>query len=238
MREITHKGLARLVGLFGTHTMNSSNLEILVSSSVEPDEINREEVSKSMLEAISTSIVWMVDHTDRAKELAIQNIIKASKAYNSGDPLWSRWLGWAFHFITDWATPYHSSNARTKYIVDSKKDILDIKSKNGGISIGKIIANKILNAMMFKTDHDKFEEICEERWQQNIFIIKDNFIKSKENFLGFVNLEIFSLKMDELQATSEKRNLEWIQNCSDQEFSQYMVDIAAIMDIAYRSVLG
>ena len=41
MKEITHKGLARLVGLYGSHAIDSDNLQILESSSVEPDEINR-----------------------------------------------------------------------------------------------------------------------------------------------------------------------------------------------------
>ncbi len=237
MREITHKGLARLVGLYGSHTIDSVNLQILESSSVEPDEINREELRKGMLEAIMTSIVWFADHTDKAKELSIQNINKTSEAYNSGDQSWSRWLGWVFHFIADWATPYHSSNTMSKYILDSKSDILNKESEKGGISLLTIL-DKFLNLVKFKADHDKFEDICEDRWQQNNSIIKDNFIKFKENSISFVDLEIFNEKMEELRAKYENKLLDWIIDCSDQEFSRYMTDIAKVMDVACQIVLG
>ncbi len=237
MREITHKGLARLVGLYGSHAIDSDNLQILESSSVEPDEINREGLRKGMLEAITTSIRWFADHTAKAKELSIQYINKTSEAYNSGDQSWSRWLGWVFHFITDWATPYHSSDTMSKYILDSKSDIFNKESENGG-EIFWAILDRLFNLVKFKADHDKFEEICEERWQQNDSIIKDNIIKFKENSISFVDLEIFSEEMDELRAKSEKKLLDWITDCSDQEFSLYMTDIAKVMDVACRIVLG
>ena len=238
MREITHKGLARIVGLYGSRAIDSDNLQILESSSVEPDEINRERLREGMIEAIMTSIVWFADHTDKAKELSIQNINKAYEAYNSGDPSWSRWLGWVFHFIADWATSYHSSSIMSKYILDSKRDINDKESENGVESIWIILLEKVLKLAKFKADHDKFENICEERWQQNNTIIKDNFIKFKENSISFVDLEIFSEKMDKLRAKSENKLLEWITDCSDQEFSLYMMDIAKVMDVACRIVLG
>ena len=238
MREITHKGLARLVGLYGTHAIDSDNLQILVSKSVEPDEINREGLRKGMLEAIMTSIGWLADHTDRAKELSIQNINKTSEAYNSGDQSWSRWLGWVFHYITDWATPYHSLKTMSKFILDSKNDTSNNESENDGVSPWIRLFEKFLNAVKFKADHDKFEDICEERWQQNDSIIKDNFIKFKENSISFVDLEIFSEKMDELRAKYENKLLDWITDCSDQEFSLYMTDIAKVMDVACRIVLG
>ena len=53
-----------------------------------------------------------------------------------------------------------------------------------------------------------------------------------------MDLEAFSEKIDELQAKCESKLLEWITGCSDQEFSLYMIDIAKIMDIACRIVLG
>ncbi len=238
MREITHKGLARLVGLYGSHAIDSDNLQILVSKSVQPDEIEREGLRKGMFEAVMTSIRWFADHTDRAKELSIQNINKTSEAYNSGDQSWSRWLGWVFHFITDWATPYHSLKTMSKYILDSKSDIFNNESEKGGVSSWTRLFEKFLNAVKFKAEHDKFENICEERWQQNYSIIKDNFIKFKENSISFVDLEIFSEKMDGLRAKYENKLLDWITDCSDQEFSLYMTDIAKVMDVACRIVLG
>ena len=238
MREITHKGLARLVGLFGSHAIDSDNLQILVSSSVEPDEIKREGLRKGMFEAIKTSIGWFADHTDKAKELSIQNINKTSEAYNSGDQSWSRWLGWVFHFITDWATPYHSLKTMFKFILDSKSDTSNNESENDSVSPWTRLLEKILNAAKFKADHDKFEDICEERWQQNESTIKDNFIKLKENTISSADLEIFSEKMDGLRAKNENKLLEWMIDCSDQEFSLYMTDIAEVMDVTCRIVLG
>ena len=237
MREITHKGLARLVGLYGSHAIGSDNLQMLISSSVEPDVINRERLHKDMVEAIKTSIEWFADHTDRAKELSIQYINKASEANNSGDQSWSRWLGWVFHFITDWATPYHSSNTMSKYVLDSKSDIFNKESEIGGVPLWMILLDKSFNLVKFKLDHDKFEDICEERWQQNDSIIKDNFIKFKENNISLLDLEIFNERMDELRAKCENKLLIWITDCSDQEFSLYMTDIAKVMDVACRIVL-
>ncbi len=238
MREITHKGLARLVGLYGSHAIDSENLQILVSKSVEPDEIEREGLRKGMLEAVMTSIGWFAGHTDRAKELSIQHINKTYEAYNSGDQSWSRWLGWVFHYITDWATPYHSLKTMSKFILDSKSDTSNNESENSGVSPWIRLLEKLLNAAKFKAEHDKFEYICEERWQQSNSIIKDNFIKFKENNISFVDLEIFSEKMDGLRAKYENKLLGWITDCSDQEFSRYMTDIAKVMDVACRIVLG
>ncbi|MFX1568990.1 MAG: hypothetical protein ACFFCV_11565 [Promethearchaeota archaeon] len=237
MKEITHKGLARLVGLYGFHSIDSNNLEILVSSSVEPDLINREEMGKGISKALLTSIGWFVDHTDKAKELAIQNIKKAIEAYDSGDSSWSRWLGWAFHFITDWATPYHSSIALSKYIADPESDIFKKESESEGVSYWTILG-KVLKSFQFKVDHDEFEEICEERWQQSTSLIIDNFIKFKEKNTLIVDIELFSEKMDKLRTNCKNKLLEWIKVCSNQEFSLYMVDIAKVMDISCQLVVG
>ncbi|MFW9971476.1 MAG: hypothetical protein ACFFDF_14875 [Candidatus Odinarchaeota archaeon] len=237
MREITHKGLAQLVGLYGFHAIDFENMQILESSSVEPDEINREGLSKGMFEAIMTSIGWFANHTSRAKELAIQNINKASRAYSSGDRSWPRWLGWAFHFITDWATPYHSSNTMSKYILDSKSDVFNKESEKDGGPFWIMLLDKFFTLVKFKLDHDKFEKICEERWQQNESIIKDNFIKFKEKRISLVNLEIFNDRMDQLRTKYENKLLDWLIDCSDQEFSRYMIDIAKVMDLACQIVL-
>ncbi len=78
------------MGLYGSYSIDSDNLQKLESSSVEPDEKNRKELGKGMFEAIMNSIGWLADHTIKAKEFSIQYINKASEAYNSGDQYWSR----------------------------------------------------------------------------------------------------------------------------------------------------
>lgn len=222
MKEITHKGLTRLVGLYGSYVTDSNNLQILESSSVEPDEKNREELGKGLFESIMTLIGWFADHTARAKDLSIQYITEASEAYSSGDPSWSQKLGWSFHFITDWATPYHSLKSMSKYILDSKNDEL----------------NGVSGLLKFKVEHDDYEITCEERWQQTKLIIQNNFIKFKHNRRFSVDLKIFEKMMDKLKSKYENSLLDWILNCTDQEFAQYMTDIAIVMDAACCMVLG
>ena len=98
--------------------------------------------------------------------------------------------------------------------------------------------DKLINIIKFKAEHDKFEDICEERWQQNDSIIRDSFIKFKKDSKSFIDLEIFSEKMDGIRLKYKNKLLDWITNCSDQEFSLYMTDIAKVMDAAFQIVLG
>ncbi|MFX1480797.1 MAG: hypothetical protein ACFFCI_22140 [Promethearchaeota archaeon] len=233
MREIAHKGLARIVGLYGSHVINSDDLQILETSSVEPDEKNREELRKGMFEAVMTSIGWFADHTMRAKELSIQYINMAFEAYNSGDPSWSRLLGWSFHFITDWATPYHNPKTMSKYIADSKNK--ELASDESFLSN---FLNGISGLLKFKIEHDRFEILCEERWQQSESIIKDNFIKFKQKRRFLVDIEIFDAMMDKLQAKNENLLFDWIIDCPDHEFAKYMTSIAILLDAACSLVLG
>ncbi len=237
MKEITHKGLARLVGLHSSYTINSDNLQLLESSSVEPDEINREGLSKGMLETITTSIGWFTNHTAKAKEMAIQYLDKAFEAYNSGNQCWPSLLGWCFHFITDWATPYHSLKSMSRYISDSKNEKSNKESTNDDGFFLNFLKG-VSGLLKFKMDHDTFEVICEERWLQNEPFIKAKLIKFKNNRMSFVDLEIFNEMMDELQVKYENLLLDVIIDCSDQEFALYMTDIAIVMDVACRIVLG
>lgn len=239
MKEITHKGLARLVGLYGSYPVASNNLQILESSSVEPDFLNREEISKGpfKFKAITTSIKWLVDHTIRAKELSIQYIKEAIKAYNSGDHSWSRWLGWCFHFITDWAVPYHSATSKSNPILNSTSDIFKKASENDeGLLLP--ILEIVFNLIKFKVDHDKFEDKCEERWQQNETIVKNNFIKFKNIRMSFADLNVFNGVMDDLRLKCENLPADWSINSTNQEFARYMAEIAIVMDVACCIVLG
>lgn len=236
MKEITHKGLTRLVGSHWSHIIDNENLQILELSSIEPDTIKREGLNKGMFEALINGMGWVTEHTDRAKELSIQNINKASEAYISGNASWSRWLGWSFHFITDWLTPYHSLESMKEYMLESKNDLGNKKYKDGW-KVVMAILNGISSIFEFITEHDEFEEICEEYWQQNEILVKDNFIKFKKETINSVDQALFSELMDKLRAKYENKNLEWIRDCSNQEFIDFMMDIAKVMDIACQIVL-
>ena len=236
MKEITHKGLARLVGLYGSYPLDSNNLQILEFSSIEPDRLNREEIAKGPLKAIATSIAWLVDHTLKAKELAIQYLNEAIKAYKTGDQSWSRWLGWCFHFITDWATPYHSPLSKSNPILKSTSDIFKKASENEeGLFLP--ILNTVSTLIKSRLDHDKFEARCEERWQQNEILVKNNFIKFKNNRISSSDLKVFIEMMDNLRLKCENLSADWIINSTNQEFSSYMTEIAKVMDVACCIVL-
>ncbi len=237
LKEITHKGLARLVGLYGSYPIDSNNLQTLELASVEPDRQHKEEINKGAFKAMKTSIEWLVDHTIRAKELAIHYIKEATKAYNSGDHSWSRWLGWCFHFITDWATPYHSATSKSNPILDSTDDILNKASENDEgllMTTLKVVSNLI----KFKIGHDNFENECEERWQQNESIIQDTFIKSKNNRMPFVDLKVFNEMLDDLRLKCKNLPADWSIKSTNQEFARYMTDIVIVMDVACSMVLG
>ena len=237
MKEITHKGLARLVGLYGSYPVDSNNLRILESSSVEPDRLNKEEIGKGPFKAITTSIEWLFDHTIRAKELSIQYINEATKAYNSGDHSWSRCLGWCFHFITDWAVPYHSPTSKSNPILNSTSDIFKKASENEeGLLLP--ILEVVFNLIKFKVDHDNFEDICEELWQQNETIVKYNLIKLKNNRISIIDLRVFNEMMDDLRLKCENLPVDWSTTCTNQEFASYMTEIAIVMDVACCIVLG
>lgn len=229
MREITHKGLARLVGFYGSHKIDPVNLSILELSSVEPDKIRREQLDKGMFEAITGSLGWFSEHTMKAKELSIENVINACEAYNSGNQSWSKWLGWCFHYITDWATPYHSIKLMIKYILDSE-------NKNLNEDLFLTIIEKFANLAKFKIEHDQFESICEKRWQEIEPFVKENIIKFKNNKKFSVNLDRFDKMMDELSLRAENRSVQWANESTNQEFAKYMTQIAILMDLACRLV--
>ncbi len=235
MREIIHRSLTRLVGLYGSHKMCTKYLQILESSSVQPDEIRREQIGKGMFEAIIGSIGWVTEHTKKAKELAIENVNKAYEAYNSGDLSWLKWLGWSFHYIADWATPYHSVRLMVKYILDSENDNSDEESQDTGSGWVKLF-NKISNLLLFKVEHDKFEDTCEKRWEEIESVVMEMFIKFKNTSSFFVDINKFDNLMDELRLRVEDLSADWANRSTTQDFASYMTRIAILMDIACRLV--
>ncbi len=235
MREIIHRSLTQLVGLNGSHKIDPKYLQILESSSVQPDEIRREQISKGMLEAIKGSIGWVTEHTMKAKELAIENVIKAYEAYNSRDLSWLKFLGWCFHYIADWATPYHSVRLMAKYILDSENDNSNEKSQDTDSGWIKLL-NKISNLLKFKVEHDKFEDICEKRWDEIESVVIEKFIKFKNNSSFSVDINKFDNLMDELRLKVDDLSADWANRSTPQDFASYITRIAILMDIACRLV--
>ena len=219
------------MGLYGSYPIDSNSLQLLEFSSIEPDRLNREEIAKGPLKAIKTSIEWLVKHTLKAKELSIQYLNEANKAYKIGDPSWIRWLGWCFHFITDWATPYHSPDSKSNPIIKSTSGIFKEAYENKeGLFVP--ILNTVSTLIKSKVDHDNFEDICEKRWQQNETLVKNNFIKLKKSRKSNLDLKVFNTMMDILRFNCENLSADWIIISTNQEFASYMTEIAKVMDVA------
>ncbi len=234
MKEIVHRSLTRLVGLYGTHRTNYRNLRLLEFYSVEPDEKRRKQLRKGMRERIVSSYGWLSEHTRRAKELSIKNLDKACEAYKSGDQSWVKWLGRCFHYITDWATPYHSVKLIYKYILTSRSDNLYEESPQDRIS--RNILDVMTNLVKLILEHNKFENLCEKRWQEIELLVREKFIKFTHNKSFSVDLRMFIKLMDDLHLRVEGLSANWASNSTNQEFAIYMTRIAIVMDIACRLV--
>jgi len=111
LREICHKGLAKLVGAYGSLSMNNEALSELIKASIEPDLEIRKNIEKNLQnipKVVPILFEWLIEHTIGAKEKAILNLKKAKNTHLKDDSSWIGFLGQTFHYITDWGTPYHA----------------------------------------------------------------------------------------------------------------------------------
>jgi len=253
LKEISHKGLAELVGTFGSLQMKPIIINILISASVEPDQIDRKRFSENF----SYGIIWLINHTIKAKDLAIKYLRKAHNAFMMNNESWIRYLGIAFHFIADWGTPHHSptsvSNPVLKitkagvklggiigYRSGSSKKLFDkIKRILKGIIIVGGIAGGI-GIIILYLSHKYFEIRCDERWEENLRLIKEYFIAKREEMQLPTQLELafdhFEEKMNILHKNSEILPVNWIDSCNNREYAEYMSNIAIIMELACQIV--
>ncbi len=234
MREIVHRSLTRLVGLYGINKIGSKNLKLLEFFSIEPDEKRKNQLRKGIREKIVGLFGWFSDHTRGSKELSIKNLIKAHKTYKSGDRSWVKYLGRSFHYIADCATPYHSVKLISKYILTSENVNLYEESSEGRII--RIILDLITNPLKLIAEHNRFEKICEKRWQEIELIIRDKFVRFTHNKSLSINLGKFNKLMDDLHLRVKDLSANWANNSSNQEFAIYMTRIAIVMEVACRLV--
>ena len=254
MKEICHKGLAKLVGNYGSSLIEPDALELIVIASVEPDKIDRERFSENFFYGIK----WLSNHTIKARKLAVSYLRKACDDYGKNSKSWLKNLGFAFHFITDWGTPYHSPTSKSNPFLDITEAGAKLGGKIGMMSKpnkswrdelrefvkGALIGGGIFGSIALLSlyfSHNNFESRCDERWKENFPLIREHFraklvhpqLPKKINLA----LDLFEEKMNNLHQRSENLPADWIDNCTDVEYADYMSDIAIVMDLACQIVL-
>jgi len=254
LKEICHKGLARLVGEYGSSLIEPNALELVVNASVEPDNIDRERFSENFFYGIK----YLFNHTIKAKKLSVNYIRKTRDAYAMNSSSWLKNLGIVFHFITDWGTPYHSPTSKSNPFLDITQAGVQLGGEVGIMSKsssswrdelwefvkGALIGGGIFGAIgliLLYFSHNNFESRCDERWKESLSLIREHFraklvhsqLPKKIN-LAF---DLFEEKMNKLHQRSEDLPADWIDNCTDVEYADYMSDIAIIMDLACQIVM-
>lgn len=260
LKEICHKGLAKLVGVCGSVHIDKKFISELLIASVKPDLENRQIIENNLDDLpkiIPILFKWLIEHTVGAKELAILNLRNCYEAHLRDDPSWISFLGIVFHYITDWGTPYHSPVSLANPVI--RAIVI------GGIGIGvlKIIINWIsgssellngvtkwglsgaatsggISLISLYLKHKNFEEQCDEFWDNNKKLIIKQFLAQKKDFhlpRTFEEaIEIFEEKMKDLQTMCNNTSPDWILSNKGGNFADYMIQIAIVMDYAIRII--
>jgi len=243
LREIVHQGLADLVIRQGPVQLNSDQIREIVDASIEPDVLHKQEIEANVLNRPLEYYNWWVDHTLWARNLAITNTQEAENARLNKQSNWTQFLGWAFHFFTDRATPYHSPDKLDPMIdsiessyEDGAKGLKKYSTKSqmaGGIlNVGINLVSKAIN---LKWNHDYFEDHCEKKWNTCKDLTSEIFLSLKKPDKDEITLGLIQNKLDELYKKYKNVKVRLIN--SDKDYAVYMADIASVLDIACRFVL-
>jgi len=242
MKEKVHQGLASLVLREGTVHLNPNLVNQLIYGSIEPDILNKQEIEENIISKPRVLYNWWKDHSLWANNLALAYTEEAQIGYRNNQYNWSQYLGWAFHFITDRATPYHSPNKLVPMINNLKNDYHEGAKSLNGFSRNSQIAGGLLNVgvkiltkgLVLKMDHDDFETYCEQKWNPYKVLTSEIFISLKKYDISKINLGLIEQKLDYLHEKYKDITLEWIK--SSINFAKYMAEIAFVMDLAYQFV--
>lgn len=180
MRENCHKGLTELVGIYGSSPIEHNSLEELKNFSIEPDQAEN-------------SFKKLYDHTSNARKLANRYLNRAIKYHRENNSLWMKELGYSFHFITDWGTPYHSPISKSNPVI--WKTLLNTfigglfgygitsgnegKERRKGTAVGAAATGiptlgiEIINLIK---KHGEFEDFCDRKWEEYESLIINSFI--------------------------------------------------------------
>jgi len=258
MRENCHKGLAEMV--FNNDLgYNTKDLIKLINASIEPDLENRLFIEQNLdypSKVLPILSKWLSEHTTGARKLALENLEKAYYGRLRNDPSWSYFLGICFHYITDWGTPYHSPVSIAKKVIPYSilggigmgllKTFVNWVSNNGEVQRGVLEwgllgvgATCAATSIFQYIKHNNFEKRCDILWTKYEFLIKKNFNSSKSRYQissSFEEaLEKFNQIMYKLRNTCENTSPDWIL-ADGNNFVEYMVNIAVVMEYAYKIV--
>lgn len=249
-----------MVGAYGSVHIHKNFLPELLIASVEPDLENTQNIKNNLDDLPKIIMIlskWSIEHTIGAKELAILNLRNSYEARLKDDPSWISFLGLVFHYITDWGTPYHSPVSMANPVIPA--------IVIGGISTGflRLIINwisgssEILNGVTkwgfsgaaasggislisLYLEHKKFEEQCDEYWDNNKNLITKLFLAQKKDFHLPRNfeeaIEIFEKKMKDLRTLCNNTSPNWILSNVGENYANYMVQIAVVMDLAIQII--
>ncbi len=260
MREICHKGLARLVGVYGSVRVQKKFLTRLVNASVEPDLENRQEIENNLNNlpnVIPILSKWLFEHTTGAMELAILNLRKGYNAFLKNHPSWISFLGQALHYITDWGTPYHSSVSLVNLVIptiviggvgwaifglivswlNGSDEMLKSATKWGLLGAATSGGISIIDLYL---RHKSFEEKCDKYWERYENMIIQKFKSIKERYQLPKNFEeaikIFEEMMNDLRNICNNTSPDWILQDNGYNFTNYMVQIVLVMDFACQVI--
>ena len=257
MKKKSHQGLTALVARFGTIKINPRLTNELLEASIEPDEENKRMIFENLLENINVPFEWLLDHTVRAKELAIECIIGARNARLNGDPVWIKLMGWAYHYIADWGVPHHSPTSESNPVIDSIANLsklgLQISEQLKGDAEPKEFLKALIKGALWGAaigaaigitklaiNHNDFEKECDKHWNaesKNIEVLFNEFRKKVEHPRDInIALDVSDVMMDKLRQTCNNLPAEWIWNCNRSEYSEYMATIAIIIDYACQII--
>ncbi len=242
MEPIVHQGLSNLVIQMGNVQIRSYEAKNIVKASIEPDLLNKQEIEANMLKTPKVLYNWWKEHSLWAKDLAIIYIKEAQKAYRDQESNWTQYLGWAFHFITDRATPYHSPNKLKPLINSIQDDFEEGANSLKGFSVKSQIAGGLLNvganlfskAIDLKINHDDFEDLCDEKWISCKSMISEILLSLKKPDRSIINLSFIEKKINYLHEKYKDISLKWIN--TNNNYEKYMAEIVFVMDLAYQFI--
>ena len=242
MKPIVHQGLSNLVIQMGNVQIRSHEAKNIVKESIEPDNLKKQEIEANLLKAPQLLYKWWEEHSLWSNLLAIKYIKEAQKAYRYRQSNWTQHLGYAFHFITDRATPYHSPNKLNLLINSIQDDFETVANKLKGFSVISKIAGGLFNvgtnffskAIGLKINHDKFENLCEEKWISSKIMISKILLSLRKPDRSIINLSFIEKKINYLHEKYKEISLKWIN--INNNYEKFMAEIAFVMDLAYQFI--
>lgn len=232
MRQYIHEELTRLVG---SH-YNISPMERLMYASHEPDRIREEAIKNAKQYSFSNTLSWFVNHTARARKLALKCVNTAD-----GDD-WVQRLGWAYHFIVDYATTYHSFSSKSNPMPTLIKTGVDAgrKLSSNKTAVSMMVGAGVMSiagGVIWKKKHNEFEKMCDVRWEW----LDKNRVYAEFNAqrptVPNGSIKHLNNKMLKLHKFTNTLSTQWLYDCTQEEFKEYMFKIANVMDYATHLVI-